>query len=1165
MDFGLGLILTFTDKASVGLAGVSNTIGGLTATAENASTKIEALSGTMSSLASLGAGLTTMVTAPIVAFMGKITQYGIARASFVEDMHLAFTSLMGDAKTASDYMNRLMGFAKTTPYTYEGLTNAAQALISYGISENEILTETKGKFSGILQALGDWAGATGKGEAGLLNVADILGKISAEGSVSTIRIQQLQRAGVQASKIIGNMYNKAEAEATSFIKGMNTEQFLSDLTKGIEEGTKGINGITGAMTGMMGNLKNTWTGAKDTFVSSLKNAGLQLMGAYIDDMGVQRYKFLEDMTGSLNDISTSVKQIPSILQPLMDSVQNLMKKGSKLILKFTTLWNGLGEGTKKAIGKIISKLVILGPTLLIVGKIGSRIIGVFTQLKGVLSLVTTSLNMTKGSFALFSVTLGAFALAWKYDFLGLRTSVEDFVSNTIQSFNFANSAVSGSVSEMVKALDPLQKKSDFFSKLTLKFAKLIVFVRTLSDAWSDNEISEDLFLKARELGVLPLIECILDLKYRFEFFKKGFIKGWENIKDKFIEFINVLGDNPIFSNLISGVEDFLKALSSGDTDSWYKFGESFAYITAGVLAFIVAVKALKGVISIVRGVASAFKAVKNVISSIVSIGDKLVSFISVVKLAFSDIVGFFQLVSEYGLAATLEGLLGSAGATIAGIVSFVGGIGLALWGFIEQLINGFDWLWEVLKWVGIVLGVIGAVALGICTGPVGAIVGAIVGVVTLIIELVVTFWNEISSFFVFIGTWLYDNVICPIADFFVGLWESICNIWNSICGFFMGIWNTLVSLWNGLCSFFSSVVSWIYDNLIAPIINFFWTYIYPIVAKIYEIFAKIVEIISALLGFVVGWIYENVICPIGDFFVGLWNGIVAIWGSICDFFVGLWNGILSVITTVVDAICSVFNTIVTFVNDNIIQPIVGFFVGLWESIVGIVTNLVNSISGIFKSIVDFVYNNVIKPIGDFFTGLWKTISDAFQGVIDTVSGIFKNIMNGIFDVIDGIVNTIIGGINGVIDMVNAIPGIDIEKIELLHIPRMATGGIVDKPTMSLIGEAGTEAVVPLENNTKWLGIMADMIVEKIATAFISATKSLKYDTGNNITYVTNTNTNKGTETSRVQHIDKSIHFENGAIQITANGCSDEEAERLANKILRIIKRKQELDDMLMYV
>ena len=46
--------------------------------------------------------------------------------------------------------------------------------------------------------------------------------------------------------------------------------------------------------------------------------------------------------------------------------------------------------------------------------------------------------------------------------------------------------------------------------------------------------------------------------------------------------------------------------------------------------------------------------------------------------------------------------------------------------------------------------------------------------------------------------------------------------------------------------------------------------------------------------------------------------------------------------------------------------------------------------------------------------------------------------------------------------------------------------------------------------------------------------------------------------------DNSVTFESGAIQITANNSSAEEAERLAKKIMELIKRQKQLDGMMSY-
>lgn len=89
----------------------------------------------------------------------------------------------------------------------------------------------------------------------------------------------------------------------------------------------------------------------------------------------------------------------------------------------------------------------------------------------------------------------------------------------------------------------------------------------------------------------------------------------------------------------------------------------------------------------------------------------------------------------------------------------------------------------------------------------------------------------------------------------------------------------------------------------------------------------------------------------------------------------------------------------------------------------------------------------------------------------------------------------IDALNFLIDAVNTlsfdipdwVPGIGGKHFgfDIPQIPYLAKGGIVDKPTTAMIGEAGAEAIVPLEKNTKWL----DEIAKRLAREMSSATNS----------------------------------------------------------------------------
>ena len=93
----------------------------------------------------------------------------------------------------------------------------------------------------------------------------------------------------------------------------------------------------------------------------------------------------------------------------------------------------------------------------------------------------------------------------------------------------------------------------------------------------------------------------------------------------------------------------------------------------------------------------------------------------------------------------------------------------------------------------------------------------------------------------------------------------------------------------------------------------------------------------------------------------------------------------------------------------------------------------------------------------------------------------------------------------------------------------AEGGIVSSPTFSLVGEDGAEAIMPLERNTGWITNLARSIVAEGGTGG-----------GSNVT------------------------FGEGAIQITVANASEAEAESLANRIMELIARKTELNEMAMY-
>ena len=130
--------------------------------------------------------------------------------------------------------------------------------------------------------------------------------------------------------------------------------------------------------------------------------------------------------------------------------------------------------------------------------------------------------------------------------------------------------------------------------------------------------------------------------------------------------------------------------------------------------------------------------------------------------------------------------------------------------------------------------------------------------------------------------------------------------------------------------------------------------------------------------------------------------------------------------------------------------------------------------------------NIVEAVKTFFCGIIDFVSGVFSGnwgrAISGLVGIFKGIWQGITSAAKAPLNGLISLINGVIGGINSISfnlggkhfGVNIPKI-----PYLAKGGIVDVPTLAMVGENGKEAVMPLENNTGWITNLADKISSRM--------------------------------------------------------------------------------------
>jgi len=348
-----------------------------------------------------------------------------------------------------------------------------------------------------------------------------------------------------------------------------------------------------------------------------------------------------------------------------------------------------------------------------------------------------------------------------------------------------------------------------------------------------------------------------------------------------------------------------------------------------------------------------------------------------------------------------------------------------------------------------------------------------------------------------IGTFFLTNIQMIISKFKL-IVDVITGVLKILEGIFSGDW---AKIWEGVKDIFVGV----------------WDFIVGVISTVWEQIKTVVETGFDIVKAIIKVILDTIVL----YFTIAFNSVKGVWELIVSFFQGLWDGIVTIFSVVGtwfterfkeawDGLTNIFKIIGQWFSErwnevkNILSPIGQWFKdkfqSAWDGLTGIfkslgswfgarwndVTNALSNVASWFGNTFTSAYNavrNAFSSIGSFFSGVWSTVKNIFvnagQMVGSAVGGAFRGAVNAVLGTIENIVNGFINMINGVIGVINAIPGVSLGYINGISLPRLARGGIVDSPTIAMIGEAGKEAVVPLEN-TGFLQTMGRVVSSAVA-------------------------------------------------------------------------------------
>ena len=326
-----------------------------------------------------------------------------------------------------------------------------------------------------------------------------------------------------------------------------------------------------------------------------------------------------------------------------------------------------------------------------------------------------------------------------------------------------------------------------------------------------------------------------------------------------------------------------------------------------------------------------------------------------------------------------------------------------------------------------------------------------------------------SSASEFIGS-LFGALIGSIWGSLKAAWQKAVSNWKEELlywsqyllndnGELKGLGEGLIEgLFQGIVDKFKNIGTWIVENIFDPFINGF--------KNAFGIHSPS-TVMDEQGGFLMSGLLEGIkkwIEPVVGVVKSIWKSITGVFQNVGAWFSKrfseAWEGIKKIFDP------AVWRT---------------RFSSIWSSVTGVFSAVSSWFGEKFRAAYAAV-TGAFSGFTSFFSGLWDKIKTTFSmlgtSIGSAISNAVKSGINGVLSMIENTINGAIRLINGAIGLINKIPGVSVGRVGTLRLPRLARGGIVSAPGRGvplIAGEAGKEAVLPLEKNTEWMDLLAEKL------------------------------------------------------------------------------------------
>ena len=360
--------------------------------------------------------------------------------------------------------------------------------------------------------------------------------------------------------------------------------------------------------------------------------------------------------------------------------------------------------------------------------------------------------------------------------------------------------------------------------------------------------------------------------------------------------------------------------------------------------------------------------------------------------------------------------------------------------------------------------------LGSIADLIGVVYDKLEPLITFIIEKII---NELAPSIKRVGDEL-KTFFDTLSDIVSGVIDIIKGIIDVIIGIINGDMSKIIEGFSSIFNGVLEIVVAIFKSLLNLIINILTNIWNTIIST----FQSAWDGITNILGGAGDWF--------GTTFQGAWDAIVNIFGNLGSWFSDRWSDVTNALSDVNTWLGDKFQQGWDTIN-NAFGKLGSWFGDRWNESKDALSEANTWLGEKFQSGRDNV-NSTFENVGSWFGDRWNDIQNALREIPNW----FRNLFNDAMENAKSIVKNGIDRLKSFFNFDWSLPRIKLPHFNIsgsfsLMPPRIpsfsvdwyARGGVFNSPSIIGVGEAGQEAVMPLERNTGWISILAQKLTERM--------------------------------------------------------------------------------------